>query len=192
MIKATPTPATTGQCARERSQIGPNAPDSTAPTLPGGGTSTGVDFADGIAEVAGFTLTAAETGITVSAALDADQNATFDDPVGTTPSATLTVDPGADAAYRVVAASGTPTAGANNQLTISLVDQFQNVTTGFSGDKSLTFSGLANAPDGTVPTVTTKSGGAGATDFGTATIITLTSGVSSDGGLLIAFKAEIC
>src|SRR5207244_3680543 len=71
---------------------------------------------------------------------------------------------------------------------IKLVDQYQNVVTSFNGDKNLTFSGLGNAPDGSVPTVTSKTGSA--VNLGTATTITFASGQSSAGGSLVAYKAE--
>src|SRR5439155_1539878 len=100
----------------------------------------------------------------------------------------LTVAPAAPSAYRITAASATPTAGASDALTIKLVDQYQNVVTSFNGDKNLTFSGLANAPGGTVPTVTSKTGSP--VNFGTATTITFASGQSSAGGSLVAYKAE--
>src|SRR5204863_300894 len=78
--------------------------------------------------------------------------------------------------------------GTSDTLTIRLVDQYQNVVTSFSGDKNLTFSGLGNAPEGTVPTVTSKAGSP--VNLGTATTITFASGQSSAGGSLVAYKAE--
>jgi len=87
---------------------------------------------------------------------------------GTTSFGTLTEVVGAASAYRITAASITPAAAANDLLTIKLVDKSGNVTN-FTGDKNLTFSGLNNAPDGTVPTVTSKTGPP--VNFGTATTI---------------------
>lgn len=60
-----------------------DALDGTPPTIPADST---IDLTDGVAEVAGFTLTRVEAGVTISAALDADRNGTFNDPVGATPS----------------------------------------------------------------------------------------------------------
>src|ERR1019366_5372105 len=60
--------------------------------------------------------------------------------------------------------------------------------TSFSGDKTLTFSGLGNAPGGNVPTLTSKTGSA--VNRGTSELITFTSGVSSAGGSLVAYNAE--
>src|SRR3989442_418445 len=73
----------------------------------------------------------------------------------------LTVSVAAQSGYRITAASATPTAGASDALTIKLVDQYQNVVTSFSGDKTLMFSGLGNAPAGTIPTVTSKTASPG-------------------------------
>src|SRR5439155_1184584 len=100
----------------------------------------------------------------------------------------LTVSVAAQSGYRITAASTTPTVGTSDTLTIRLVDQYQNVVTSFSGDKTLTFSGLGNAPAGTIPTVTDKTGSA--VNLGTATTITFASGQSSAGGSLVAYKAE--
>ncbi|MGD0539347.1 MAG: hypothetical protein ABSC03_17075, partial [Verrucomicrobiota bacterium] len=91
-------------------------------------------------------------------------------------------------AFRITAASSTPTAGAADQLTITAVDQYQNTVTSYTGSHSLTFSGLASSPGGTAPTVTTSGGTA--TALGTATAITFTSGVSSAGGSLVAYDAQ--
>ncbi len=91
-------------------------------------------------------------------------------------------------AYRITAASTTPTAGANDQLTLTLVDQFANTVSTFSGDKTLTFSGLSNSPTGAMPTVTDKTGAA--VNEGTSELITFTNGVRSAGGILVAKAAE--
>jgi hypothetical protein len=106
----------------------------------------------------------------------------------TTTSPAFAITPAAANAYRITAATTSPTAGVADQLTVKLADQFGNTVTSFTGDKSLTFSGLSNAGNGTHPTVTDKTGAA--VNLGTATTITLTSGVSTAGGSLIAYKAE--
>src|SRR4029077_1123606 len=72
--------------------------------------------------------------------------------------------------------------------TITLVDQYQNVETAFSGTKTLTFAGLSTALNGTIPTVTNNSGSP--VNEGGATTITFTNGVSTLGGSLVAYKAE--
>src|SRR5207249_358389 len=95
---------------------------------------------------------------------------------------------GVASAYRITAAAIRPVDGASDGLTIRLVDQFGNTVTTFTGDKTLTFNGLGTAPDGQSPTVTDKTGSA--VTLGTVTTISLTNGVNSAGGSLIAYKAE--
>src|SRR5207302_8338588 len=98
----------------------------------------------------------------------------------------LTVSAAAASAYRLSAATATPTAGTADVLTVTLVDQYQNTETAFSGPKTLTFAGLGTAPGGTAPTVTNNTGSP--INEGTATTITFTAGVSSGGGTLLAYK----
>ena len=104
----------------------------------------------------------------------------------------ITVNPAAANAYRISAASTTPTAGANDQLTLELVDQFGNIESSgpndFSGGKTLTFSGLATSPGGYVPTITDKNGTA--VNLGTSEVLTFTHGVSSAGGILVATDVQ--
>src|SRR5262249_36144958 len=91
-------------------------------------------------------------------------------------------------AYRITAATTAPTAGASDALTITLVDSYQNVETGFSGAKILSFTGLGTSPNGTAPTVTNMNGSP--IVLGAATTLTFTGGVLSAGGILTATKAE--
>ena len=98
-----------------------------------------------------------------------------------------TVNPAAHSAFRITP-NGSPTAGSAYALTITAVDQFQNTVTSVTGDHNFTFAGLTTADDGTLPTVTSKTGSA--VTLGTAELITFASGVSSAGGSLIAYKAE--
>src|SRR5262249_43168849 len=72
--------------------------------------------------------------------------------------ASLTVSPAPAHAYRITAANTTPMTGASDQLTLTLVDQYGNTETAFSGNKTLTFSGLSTAAAGNVPTVTDNTG----------------------------------
>ena len=95
------------------------------------------------------------------------------------------------AASLLIAGSSTQIAGASNSLTITALDAGGNVASSYTGSKNLTFSGAADAPDGTHPTVTDNGGGGGtAINFGTATSITFASGVSSAGGSMKLYKAE--
>src|SRR5207253_1429386 len=63
-----------------------------------------------------------------------------------------------------------------------------NTATGYTGDKTLTFSGANASPNSTNPTVTSKTGAA--VNFGTAETITFTNGVSSAGGSMKLYKKE--
>jgi uncharacterized delta-60 repeat protein len=167
---------------------------NTTPTLSPGADGSAAAI-NGVAQnvAANVTFTAGVGSVTLVAHLaESSKLITVTDGALTsaeTGGTTLTVSPtaGADSAYRITAATTTPVAGASDQLTLTLVDLYQNVSS-FSGDKTLTFSDLANAPLGAIPTITDKTGAA--VDRGTATTITFTAGVSTAGGLLVAKKAE--
>ena len=107
---------------------------------------------------------------------------------GTGASNSFSINPATASAYRIGAVSTTPTAGANDQLTLTLVDQYGNTEKGFTGDKTLTFSGLSTSGTAYVPTVTNK--GSNPIKQGTSELITFTNGVSTAGGVLIAYTAE--
>src|SRR3989442_1051096 len=148
------------------------------------GTAELITFTSGVSSAGGSLVAYKAEGPVILAATDGTLSTLTTGGAGVS----LTVSAAAQSGYRITAASATPTAGASDALTIKLVDQYQNVVTTFNGDKNLTFSGLGNAPSGTVPTVTSKTGSA--VNLGTAELITFTSGVSSAGGSLIAYKAE--
>ena len=151
-----------------------NAPSGTMPTY-----TTNVIFSSGQATAVATKLFKAETN-TITANIAGLTGGT---------SSSLTVLFTTANAYRITdAASGTPMAGVGDQLTINLADQYGNTVTSFGGDKTLTFSGLSAAGDGTLPTVTDKNGNA--VNEGTSEAITFTAGVSSAGGSLVAYKAE--
>lgn len=83
-----------------------------------------------------------------------------------------------------VTGTASNTAGETNELTITAYDQYDNTATGYTGSKSLTFSGLSNAVDGTVPTIE-------GTNQGSATSVSFSNGVSAaNAATLIAYKAE--
>jgi hypothetical protein len=152
-----------------------------SPALVGGDTSGFIQTFNTVAAGTGKTLTPSGSA--------SDGNSGNNYSVTFHSVSTGTINPAAASAYKITdAASGIPTAGVGDQLTIKLVDQFGNTETGFSGTKNLTFSGLSNADDGTHPTVTDNS--AVAQNVGATTTITFANGVSSVGGLLKAYKAE--
>jgi hypothetical protein len=158
---------------------GPHAsPGGTSPSYP-----ASVTFTSG-AGSASVTLYDAETA-TLTAADHAG-------PAITGTSGSIAVGPGSSASLSLSAASTTPAAGATDNLTVTAQDTWLNTATGYAGDKSLTFGGAANAPDGTRPAVTNKSGVA--VNFGTATTITFVNGAAvvsgSANGVMTLYKAE--
>ena len=90
-----------------------------------------------------------------------------------------TVQPGA--AKLVITGTGTQNAGASQTITITAYDANGNVVTGYTGAKSLTFSGANVSPNNTSPRI-------GATNFGAATSVTFTNGVAT--ASMTLFKAE--
>jgi hypothetical protein len=111
---------------------------------------------------------------------------------GTLTEAALALTPAAATASTLIlaAASATPAAGASDNLTITARDIYENTATGYTGSKSLIFSG-AEAIGSNKPTVVNSSGTAVA--FGSATAITFTAGVatvtSSKNGLMKLYAA---
>lgn len=127
-----------------------SAPDTTSPTIPSPQT---LDFSvtPGIATATGFILVDAGETPTIAAS-----DGTYS---GTT--AAITVNPAAFAEYTVVPAVVDPyTAGTPFAVTITAVDEFQNLSPSGIDDTTLntytfTFSGPGDAPDGTAPTYPT-------------------------------------
>ena len=111
-----------------------NAPNSTAPTYPGS-----VTFTNGVG-TASVTLFDAQT-----TTLTATQGSI----TGT--SGNLTVSPAAAANFSP-ANPGTQSAGTAFNVTISAHDTYGNNATGYTGTKTLSFSGPANSPNSTAPT----------------------------------------
>jgi hypothetical protein len=85
----------------------------------------------------------------------------------------------------------TPDAGVTNNLKIVAMDAYGNLSTTYTGTKSLTFSG-ASSVGGNSPKVTNASGTAVA--FGSTTTISFTEGVAEaskgGGGKMTLYKAE--
>src|SRR5439155_1131770 len=171
-----------------------NSPSGAVPTVANSaGTAVNEGTAETIAFNSGVSVTTAGQGILVAKKAEtATLNVSDSGGLASTSTGgagiSLTVSETIANAYRIAAASLTPTAGANDQLTITLVDTFGNTVTSFSGDKTLTFSGLSTSLSGAVPTVTSKTGAA--VNEGTSELITFSSGVRSAGGVLVAKKAE--
>lgn len=79
--------------------------------------------------------------------------------------------------FTISASATAITAGGSSNLTITAKDEKSSTVTTYTGSHNLTFSGANAAPGGTKPTVANSSGTA--TNFGTATAISFTSGVAT-------------
>ncbi len=141
-------------------------PDISAPLVFG-------DFTDDVATKS-VTLDFIETGVTFTVT---DSNLI----TGTSAAVEVVAGPGA---YLVVTGDATMTAGGTNELTVTAYDSADNVATGYTGSKTLVFSGPVVAPDATAPTVE------GVT-VENETTVTFTLGVSGAGSTtLTAYNAE--
>lgn len=97
-------------------------------------------------------------------------------PIGGSP-LTVTVTP-ADAARLVITGAATQVAGAAQTLTITAYDSAGNIAIGYTGTKSLTFSGADSAAAGNTPTVDGEA-------FGSATSVSFVDGVASAPSLVL-------
>ncbi|MDD5432707.1 MAG: filamentous hemagglutinin N-terminal domain-containing protein [Candidatus Omnitrophica bacterium] len=89
--------------------------------------------------------------------------------------------------YLKITGTGTMTAGGSQIITITAYDGNGNISTSYSGDKNLIFSGANSSPSPvTSPTATNKS--SSDTNFGSTTVVTFANGVGSSTVKL--YKAE--
>ncbi|WP_164969673.1 hypothetical protein, partial [Aquirufa rosea] len=111
-----------------------------------------------------------------------DGTFTFTPATGTAvTSASITVNPG-EASRLVITGSGTQTAGASQTITIAAKDAQGNTVTGYTGTKSITFSGPGTSSSpATVPTVASVN-------VGQATSLTFSNGVAT--ASLVVYRAE--
>ena len=93
---------------------------------------------------------------------------------------TVEVILGAGSHLVLTAATTTPTAGAADNLTITVKDGSEGTVTAYGGSHNLTFGPVADSPSGAHATV--SNAGGTATNFGTATAISFTNGVASVSG----------
>jgi len=112
-----------------------NAPDGRAPGYP----ANPVTFTAGVATNLPVTLYRAET-TTLTAAAD-----TITGTSGTFPVLA------AAASQFAVSTPSPQTAGAQFTVTVSALDAYKNAVNGYTGGKTLTWSGQGNAPDGRAP-----------------------------------------
>jgi hypothetical protein len=163
-----------------------SSPDGSTPTVSDSsganiafGSPTAINFTAGEATVSGTKNGVMKLFKGGSTSLKATDGTLL------TPTA-LTVTVATTATRLTLAAATTaPAAGAADNLTITALDAYENVPTGYAGSKNLTFSGAATVGTNK-PTVVSSAGTA--TTFGTATAITFTAGVatvtSSKNGLM--------
>ncbi|MBF0397942.1 MAG: DUF1566 domain-containing protein, partial [Desulfobacterales bacterium] len=79
------------------------------------------------------------------------------------------------ASYLKITGSGSQTAGASQTITITAYDQYDNIDTAYTGDKTLTFSGATESANPiTAPTCTDKT--SEPKSFGTETSLTFANG----------------
>ena len=154
-----------------------NSPQVVTMSGPGaelaGGASASVDItASSSARSSDTWSTDADSSAGFTFSSDGDFAVTGSDPV------VITTGPATH--LLLAAASTTPTAGNANNLTITALDSDEKTVGSYSGDETLTFSGANDAPDGTHPTVTDKTGTPVA--FGTGETITFAEGVASVSG----------
>jgi hypothetical protein len=151
------------------------------------GSATATNFSAGVATVSGAANGLMKLYKTGSTSLKATDGTLL------TPAAlVVTVAPGTAIKFAFSASATSLVAGGSSNLTTTAQDSYGNTVTTYTGSHNLTYSGASASPNATVPTVVSSSGTA--TNFGTATAITFTSGVasvsSSKNGLLKLYRAE--
>jgi len=157
-----------------------NAPNGQAPAYPASAT-----FSSGVASATVTLYDAQSTALTVT------QGST----TGT--SSQFAVQGAATAASFSVANPGNQTAGAAFNVSVTAVDQWGNTASGYSGSKTLTFSGPSNAPGGQAPsypsTVTFSSGAGTASvtlyDVQTTSLTVTQSSASGNSGSFVVGPA---
>ncbi len=151
---------------------GGNAPtvSNSSGTVTAFGAATAIAFTSGVAKVSTSKngvmklYNAGATAITVS-----------DGSISNPTALAVTVAPGA--ASKLSLAAPATVAGVADDLTTTALDTYGNTATTYTGLHSLTFSGAANSPGGTAPTIANSTGAA--TNFGAATAISFSAGVAT-------------
>ena len=127
-----------------------NAPDTTPPLYPAPGTtcaagSSSVTFQSGSANGANVaSITLFDEQATTLSASNSSNTATG--------SLGLSVGPSSLDSYLLSPSTATPTAGQPFTVSITALDQYQNIDTNYTGSECVTFAGPSVAPDGTGPT----------------------------------------
>jgi hypothetical protein len=118
-----------------------NSPNGSAPVYP-----ATASFSAGHATVSVTLKDAQTTTLTASDTTDG---------FGGVASGAIVVGPGAASSFGV-ATPATPTAGVAFSETVTAVDTYGNTATGYTGVKTVTFSGPSSAPGGTAPSYPTS------------------------------------
>jgi hypothetical protein len=151
------------------------------------GSATTTNFNAGVATVSGSKNGVMKLYKTGSTSLKATDGTLL-----TTTALVVTVAPGEAIKFAFSASATSFVAGGSANLTTTAQDSYGNTVTTYTGSHNLTYSGASSSPNATAPTVANSSGTA--TNFGTTTTITFTSGVasvsSSKNGLLKLYRAE--
>ena len=136
------------------------------------GTATGIKFTSGVASV-----TSSKNGVMKLYKAGPATISVSDGTIESESDPTVTVAPLTMSKLVLTAATTSPTAGEEDALTTTAQDTYGNVATGYTGSKSLKYSGPVASPGGQVPTVTDSSGNEVA--IGTTTPTLFTKGVAT-------------
>ncbi len=139
------------------------------------GTATAITFSAGVA-----TVSSSKNGVMTLYKAESPSISVTDGTVTTATPLAVTVAPAAATKLVLAATTTAPTAGAADNLTTTAQDGYGNTATSYAGSHSLTFSGPAASPNGTVATVSNSAG----TDIpvGSATAIDFNAGVATVSG----------
>lgn len=135
------------------------------------GTATPIDFDAGVATESGGEngeMRIYKSGtFEVRAALSSKNSTAFK----------VTIASGSAIKLALTSSSTSFAATSSTNLTLTAQDTYGNTVTSYTGSKNITFSGATASPSGTSPTVVNAAGTA--TNFGSATALTFTSGVAA-------------
>ncbi|HEU4738871.1 MAG TPA: hypothetical protein VFS54_07295 [Solirubrobacterales bacterium] len=150
------------------------------------GTATPLTFTSGVSTVA-----SSKNGVLKIYGVGAASVTATEGSLTTPTPLSLTVSHATTSKFILAAASATPAVAEADDLTITAQDAYGNLATGYTGSKSLVFSGASASPAGNTPTATNSSGTAVA--FGGATAVAFSDGVASaaenDGGEMVLYKS---
>lgn len=150
------------------------------------GTATPLTFTNGVSTVA-----SSKNGVLKIYEAGAASVTATEGSLTTPTPLSLTVSHATTSKFILAAALATPAVGGADDLTITAQDTYGNLATGYTGSKSLVFSGASASPAGNAATVTNSSGTAVA--FGSATAVAFSEGVANaaenDGGEMVLYKS---